>query len=459
MFCVIICLNNCSFGLGVCFMKIGEFSKKFNVSVSTVRHYINLGLLVPEKDGYQYRFTDSDCREMEIIASMKDAGFKLNELNKYLSIFRFYNKDDYFLYEKLVEYLNEKKNRLYEERNQINTYIRLINKKIKEIESDHTYSSNKSAYTDTPEAAGPLPGFPLSAVCLLHCPHCQSKLNLSNVDISGDSIISGNLTCSCGYGASIKNGVMFTENLMDLENDPKFLECYFGEENLISNEDGMLLMGMKEHSNEYLTNLYKSSLWIYNELASYDFQGKTILCPDLSCQYLYSRYDGENALGSTFLVTALSERSIRSMRQHIANANPNLKVAYIINQNGRLPLKNSCIDVIIDYMGSCNLGFFQKTHYLDTVAPYIAEDALVVGTAEYYSPNSPSIKRIHQLYSNAAPDVFTFDFIKTTLEENGFNIEKTEKISEGYNPGRFFEYHIAGDIRSNIVYLARRPHP
>ncbi|MCB6367675.1 MerR family DNA-binding transcriptional regulator, partial [Intestinibacillus massiliensis] len=24
-------------------MKIGEFSKKFNVSVSTVRHYINLG--------------------------------------------------------------------------------------------------------------------------------------------------------------------------------------------------------------------------------------------------------------------------------------------------------------------------------------------------------------------------------------------------------------------------------
>ena len=61
-------------------MKIGEFSKKFNVSVSTVRHYINLGLLVPEKDGFQYRFTASDCKEMEIIISMKDAGFNLNEL-------------------------------------------------------------------------------------------------------------------------------------------------------------------------------------------------------------------------------------------------------------------------------------------------------------------------------------------------------------------------------------------
>ena len=52
-------------------MKIGEFAKKFDTSVSTVRHYINLGLLVPEKDGFQYCFEDDDCREMEIITTMK----------------------------------------------------------------------------------------------------------------------------------------------------------------------------------------------------------------------------------------------------------------------------------------------------------------------------------------------------------------------------------------------------
>ena len=74
-------------------MKIGEFAKKFDTSVSTVRHYINLGLLVPEKDGFQYCFEDDDCREMEIIITMKNAGFKLSELNKYLSIFRFYKKN------------------------------------------------------------------------------------------------------------------------------------------------------------------------------------------------------------------------------------------------------------------------------------------------------------------------------------------------------------------------------
>ena len=124
-------------------MKIGEFAKKFDTSVSTVRHYINLGLLVPEKDGFQYCFEDDDCREMEIITTMKNAGFKLSELNKYLSIFRFYNRDDYLLYEKLLEYLRSKKSDLYAERHQINTYIRLINKKIKEIENSSVYATGK----------------------------------------------------------------------------------------------------------------------------------------------------------------------------------------------------------------------------------------------------------------------------------------------------------------------------
>lgn len=437
-------------------MKIGEFARKHKVSVPTVRHYINLGLLAPKKDGYQYSFTADDCREMEIISSMKEAGFKLSELNKYLSIFRFYNKEDYLLYEKLMEYLSEKKERLYEERNQINTYIQLINQKIKEIELHNLDSASRNAYPDAPEPSGFLPGVPLSAVKLLYCPHCQSKLNLFNVEIAGESIVNGSLTCSCGYQALIKNGVMFTENLTDLENDPKFLECYFGPENIQHNEDGMLLMGMKDYSNEYLTTMHRSSLWIYYELMHYDFQGKTILFPDLACQYLYSRYSDETLQDSLFLVTALSERTIRTMRQHIANANPNLKVAYIINQDGRLPLRANCIDAIIDYIGSYNLGFFNKSPYLDMIAPYIAQDALVAGAAEYYKKNCASLKQIHQLYANAAPEVSTLDFIKVPLENNGFKIEKSEIISEGYDPGRFFEYHVAGETRTNLAYLARR---
>ncbi len=437
-------------------MKIGEFSKKFDISVSTVRHYINMGLLVPGKDGFQYCFEDADCREMEIIVSMKNAGFKLSEMSKYLSLFRFYNKDDYLLYEKLLEYLQDKKARLYDERHQINSYIRLISKKIEEIENNSVYIAGRTSGKSIGSSNGQLPGLPLEAVNLLRCPQCKNRLSLSGVDIIGDSITAGRLTCGCGYQAELRNGMIFTDILKDLDNDDKFLYNYFGKENISINEDGLLLMAMNENSNEYMINLHKSGMWMHKELSSIDFRNKTILFPEASMQYLYSHYNDTDSRGSLFIVTSPSERTIQTMRQHIANAAPDLKIVYIINQDGRLPLRDRCIDVIIDYMGTCNLGFFEKRHYLDMIAPCIAEKAVIVGAVEYYKKGSDSLHRVHELYPDAAHDVFTVDFLKNALKDNGFEIKKTEKISEGYDPGRFFEYHVPGNIRTNMVYMALR---
>lgn len=436
-------------------MKIGEFSQKFNVTVATVRYYINSGLLAPEKNGFQYNFTENDCREMEIICSMKSAGFKLNELNKYLSLYRFYNKDDYILYEKLIEFLNIKKESLHHESMLINSCIQAIDKKIDQIESSSVYISGKSGCPDRQTDAA-LPGFPLSAVRLLYCPCCQTKLTMSDVKIYEDYIISGKLSCQCGYTTSINNGILITDNLTDLDNDYSFLDSYFGRENLVTNEDGMMLMAMKDHSNEYLTNLHRSGLWVHKELGSFNLHGKTILFPDMACQYLYSHYEGADSGDNTFIITALTERTIRAMRQHIANACPKLNAVYIINQDGRLPLRNSCIDVVIDFMGSTNLGFFIEKHYFDMIAGYLSEDAVIAGVVEYYPVNSPSLSRISRLYSNASADVFTEEFVESALERNGFHIDNTEIISEGYHPGRFFEYHIAGDKRTNMVYIAQR---
>ena len=159
-------------------MKIGEFSRKFNVSVSTVRHYINLGLLIPEKNGFQYRFTDTDCRDMDIISSMKSAGFKLDELNKYLSLYRFYNKDDYILYEKLLDFLSLKKQSLLEERDRIGTFIMLLNKCIKDVENERDSASRRLMDKEKEASSGMLPGVPLDVIDLLTCPDSVSYTHL-----------------------------------------------------------------------------------------------------------------------------------------------------------------------------------------------------------------------------------------------------------------------------------------
>ena len=48
-------------------MKIGEFAKKHDVTIDTVRHYINEGLLTPLRDNTQYSFSEIDDRAMESI--------------------------------------------------------------------------------------------------------------------------------------------------------------------------------------------------------------------------------------------------------------------------------------------------------------------------------------------------------------------------------------------------------
>ena len=61
-------------------MKIGEFANKFGLNVSTVRYYINNGLLIPVKKEEQYEF-DKNCEEdMKNILKYKGYHFTIEEI-------------------------------------------------------------------------------------------------------------------------------------------------------------------------------------------------------------------------------------------------------------------------------------------------------------------------------------------------------------------------------------------
>lgn len=61
-------------------MKIGKFSRKNNVTQDTIRHYIDMGLLVAEKQGWQYKFCEEDSCDIEKITMLKQLDLSLTEI-------------------------------------------------------------------------------------------------------------------------------------------------------------------------------------------------------------------------------------------------------------------------------------------------------------------------------------------------------------------------------------------
>lgn len=53
-------------------MKIGTLAKKFNVSIDTIRYYISIGLLIPEKNGVQFDFSAKEQEILEFIQHLKN---------------------------------------------------------------------------------------------------------------------------------------------------------------------------------------------------------------------------------------------------------------------------------------------------------------------------------------------------------------------------------------------------
>ena len=62
-------------------MKIGKFGEVNNISIDTIRHYMDLSLIIPEKG--RTLFFDEYCQtDLELIIYYKDLGFSLNEIKE-----------------------------------------------------------------------------------------------------------------------------------------------------------------------------------------------------------------------------------------------------------------------------------------------------------------------------------------------------------------------------------------
>lgn len=183
-------------------MKIGEFSKKHQVTVDTVRHYINEGLLTPLRENTQYNFSEIDDRVMDSILLLKSMNFKLEEMKAYL-LFQTMYTNNTFSY--LGSFRKEFEDKLEENKKEIERLIKMNELIEKQIGEYQELSFSR--------------GVSLRMLSDFVCPDCDENLELEASEISHNEIMEGKLTCpKCGRIYYIRYGFMSDEPIGEIEN-------------------------------------------------------------------------------------------------------------------------------------------------------------------------------------------------------------------------------------------------
>lgn len=127
-------------------LKIGDFSKLSRISIRMLRHYNEIGLLIPESiddfTGYRY-YSEAQLPVANRITALKEMGFSLAVINEILTQ---YGDPD-----KLKTYLQLKQTELMEQADDLNKQLLLLKTTLNRLGKDGTIMSYNVTLKELPE--------------------------------------------------------------------------------------------------------------------------------------------------------------------------------------------------------------------------------------------------------------------------------------------------------------------
>lgn len=385
-------------------MKISEFSTKFNISIDTIRHYMEMDIILPLKDGTQYDFDDHCMEDMTTALELKSYNFTIKEIQSYLYYDRLSQMGSNTKERLFHRLLKQKKEKLDTEMNQIQNSVNAINAKIEQKEISTLQSDL-------------VLGVPLDALNLFSCPHCDASLSLTSNNIHENMILSGSLNCHCGWHIDIENGILVDKDYIDVSYGITLEEW-----------SDYITEYVEMTSPDYFKILYTGTIWTKKNI---DFSSmKTILdirsgkglflrslINDLSDNTIYISLDQDYRL-SQFIKSVLEAEGIKK------------NIIFISTNHHHVPLKKRSVDCLIDSRGTLNYMIDpeqkDKTFYLTYFHDLMAKDASLF--ANYLVFDHFCIEHNH--ISEDKRSCFKLDYYKNNLKQLGIEVINTIKSND-----------------------------
>ena len=413
-------------------MKISEFASLFDIPINTIRFYVSCGLLLPEVRNKQFRFDARCVADMKLILQLKEFDFSIAEIQSILALVRLSNltaEDDI---EDLVHILNAKHAELTEKLAQSQKAIRNLERYIAAV--------RRKEIMETP---GGTSGVPIEMLPLLCCPDCGKPLSMQNADIRRGQILEADISCDCGYCASIRNGILVTEGGWISQYDSPDVDRKFYKDLPVS----------------WVTLFQKSFNWMLKEYKDMDLSGKVILETHINFYFFCFARIADMDRNAVYIFTDKYLEIVTLFKSLIERQNPDLKILYIADSTYRYPLRKECVDLYVDFCSLNEYSTFTDGENLFTLMePYLKPDAKVLGTYFYFDPKSPSQKELLREYPDCAGDDYFLSFYIKAAREAGYCVEREEEIgfvTENGSANRNFTFHVGEDPMHMLSYLAK----
>ncbi|MFD2446911.1 MerR family transcriptional regulator [Bacillus sp. CGMCC 1.16607] len=405
-------------------MRIGKFGEVNELSIDTIRHYMDLGLVVPEKKGGHYFFDERCQKDLEFVLEFKRMGFSLNEIKvishyKNFGVLTQYEENAY--YQSLFK---EKYKKIDEEMNHLVGIKDKLKRKLDDL-STKSKGLNGSIGVD------------LRIIDLLKCLKCGKSLTLQDGIISRNQIMEGKLACECGEAYIIESGILIVDKPDQVNVDDPL--------------ENRILEYIHETDSAYLENLNSGLHWSKRKLSEYPLENKIIL--ELGSGLGFFLRNIYQDLPDNCLYIAV-DRSIERhlfLKSLLEKSGLNRKILFICADFLDIPIQNQCIDMVLDLSGTSNYSFEHEEFLLREVDPLIKQDSFLLASFIAFKNFSHHSKVEAKYRGN-----FTVNKIKTNIEDLKYRpIEDrtSEMIDKG---GRYENFFVQGEEIYTYSYFGKR---
>ncbi|MDO4553439.1 MAG: MerR family transcriptional regulator [Bacillota bacterium] len=410
-------------------MKIGTFARKFGLNVSTVRFYVNNGLLVPDKGGGQYEFGSQCVEDMKNILKYKQYRFSIEEIQLLFFMEKASRFQDEIVLEVCADILQQKRSALLQERDQLDRCIEELEAEIENLPAPAVREPSEG-------------GVPFSYIPYLYCPHCQVPLQLDSASLANSRLKKGRLWCECGYAAEIEDGVVLTRG--------HTVETPFRAFDNVGSVSAVL----DQYSRHYRMLMEKTYVWLYSQMTKLLEEPCHILAGPFTLNFLLE-YITKLGTEHTYIIFDPSLKRINKLRQYLSACDHN-NIIYVAGTGAELPVKKGSVDLYIDDYSTTNSLFTYNSFGTENTGPLLKRNGAAMGIFSSYKHAPRSIRNFRIKHPDFAPEKMDMGRLKHCWQEQGLEWIAEKHIGDTTPGESHYEEDADGEWVKVYGYLARK---